>query len=138
MVARLRDHGYRMTPQRLAIVRVLAKSEGHPSAEQIYRSLLLHYPMLSPATVYKTLDTLKQLGEVLELEFRDSPNRYDGSNPRPHPHLMCTECGALQDLELENLDATIADASKGSGYTDLRHRLDVYGRCPHCDTATAG
>ncbi len=138
MVARLRERGYRMTPQRLAVLRVLARSEGHPSAEQIYQQLQPEYPMLSLATVYKTLETLKEIGEVLELEFRDGSNRYDGATPRPHPHLVCTGCGRIEDLDVRDLDTLALEISRRTGYAVLRHRLDFYGLCPACQSRSAG
>lgn len=137
MVAALRQRGHRLTPQRLAVLRVLASRTDHPSAEQIYRRLQPEYPMLSPATVYKTLDMLKELGQVLELEFRDGSNRYDGVLPRPHPHLICVACGRLDDLDVGDLDHLAAGVAASTGYAGLRHRLDFYGVCPACQAAGA-
>jgi Fur family transcriptional regulator, peroxide stress response regulator len=132
IVTRLRAQGHRLTPQRLAVVRALVGSSEHPSAEQVYQRLQPEYPMMSPATVYKTIDTLKALDEVLELEFRDGPNRYDANIPNSHPHLMCTGCGRIDDLEIEDIDRLAQPALAQSGYQVLRHRLDFYGICPSC------
>jgi Fur family peroxide stress response transcriptional regulator len=75
IVGRLRERGHRLTPQRYAVVRALVEGGEHPSAEQLFHRVSDAYPMMSRATVYKTLDTLKAAGEVLELEFREGPNR---------------------------------------------------------------
>jgi Fur family peroxide stress response transcriptional regulator len=65
MIMMLKGKGCRLTPQRLAMLRILSKSEGHPSAEQIRAD----YPTTSLATIYKTLSLLKNMDEVFELTF---------------------------------------------------------------------
>jgi Ferric uptake regulator family len=81
IVGRLRERGHGLTPQRYAIVRALVEGGEHPSAEQLFHRVSDAYPMMSRATVYKTLGTLKAAGEVLELEFGEGPNRYDANMP---------------------------------------------------------
>jgi Fur family peroxide stress response transcriptional regulator len=132
MVARLKDGEHRITPQRLAIFKILASSEGHPSAETIYGALLKEYPTMSLATVYKTLAFLKQEGEVLELQFSDLGNRYDGNKPYPHPHIICTGCGAIVDSSLFDLNDITEKMMAETGFTIVAHRLDFYGLCPDC------
>lgn len=132
MVSRLKNGEHRITPQRLAIFKVLANSVGHPSAEDIHSALVEHYPTMSLATVYKTLALLKQEGEVLELQFSDLGNRYDGNKPYPHPHVICTGCGDIVDpsfLDLEDITKKMTD---DTGFKIVAHRLDFYGICPEC------
>lgn len=135
IVARLRARGHRLTPQRLAIVRALVESGEHPSAEQLYRHVQPEYPMMSPATVYKTLDTLKAVGEVLELEFRNRPNRYDATMPTPHPHAVCTRCGRIDDVGASHVQIATDEAAAATGYRLFSYRLDFYGLCPGCAEA---
>lgn len=132
IVARLRERGHRLTPQRYAVLRALVEGGEHPSAEQLFQRVSEDYPMMSPATVYKTLDTLKAAGEVLELEFRDGPNRYDANLPNPHPHVVCTRCGRIDDVMDERLDPSVAEVASRTGYQVRRYRLDFYGVCPSC------
>ena len=134
LVSRLREHGHRLTPQRVAVLRILAASEGHPSVEQIYQQMLDKFPTTSLATVYKTIALLKETGEVLELGFADGSNRYDGRRPYPHPHLICTRCGEIRDLEAPALSEMIRQARQDIGYQITGHRLDFYGLCPKCQT----
>ncbi len=132
MTARLKERGHRLTPQRLAILRILAESRGHPSVEDIHKALLKDFPTTSLATVYKTITRLKDENEVLELEFSDLANRYDGNTPTPHPHAICTRCGAICDPDtppLEELAKLVADRT---GFRITSHRLDFYGLCPKC------
>ena len=132
MLLKLKERGQRITPQRLAILRILAGSEGHPSVEEIYRIVTRDFPTTSLATVYKTVTLLKELGEVLELEFSQGSNRYDGSKPFPHPHVVCTRCRRIDDPDLESLSAMTAEVSEQTGYRVVNHRLDFYGLCPGC------
>ena len=132
MVERLRECGCRITPQRLEILRVLAESRGHPSAETVHRAVASRFPSLSLATVYKTIAVLKKTGEILELAFSDRDNRYDGNRPSPHPHLVCQVCGAIIDPNLESLDALARQVAEATGYRILSHRLEFYGICPDC------
>ena len=83
IIQKLRDDGHKITPQRLAIVKILAKSEGHPSVENIHARIKKDFPTMSLATVYKNIILIKSLGEVLELGFPDGSNRYDGNKPYP-------------------------------------------------------
>ncbi|KHK01296.1 Fur family transcriptional regulator [Desulfovibrio sp. TomC] len=129
---RLRGCGYRITPQRLAILTVLAQSPDHPSAETVHRRLLPDIADLSLATVYKTIAALKACGEVLELQFSDRDNRYDAARPNPHPHLICQGCGAVVDPELPGVEAMAAALAQATGYSILTHRLDFFGLCPAC------
>jgi Fur family peroxide stress response transcriptional regulator len=132
VVAKLREHGYRITPQRLAILRILTQSEDHPTVEGIFRIVARDFPTTSLATVYKTVAVLKELREVLELEFSQDSNRYDGNKPYPHPHVICVKCKRIVDPEPPGIDALSAQIAKSTGYELLTHRLDFFGICPGC------
>lgn len=128
----LRELGFRITPQRFAVIKILAESKGHPSAEEIYAVVKADFPTTSIASVHKTLAVLKVIGEVLELEFSSDYNRYDGKRPGPHPHLICMECKKIVDPELASLAAMTEKLASESGYKVISHRLDFYGICPEC------
>ena len=132
LVAKFRERGYRITPQRLALLRLLAASENHPSAAQLYEQLREQYPTMSLATVYKILSRMKEMGEVLELGFSDDDNRYDGNEPAPHPHLICTQCRKIIDPEVASFHDLTQEVAANTGFRILRHRLDFYGICPDC------
>jgi len=132
MLRKLRETGFRITPQRLAILKILAESKGHPSAEEIYAAVSGKFPTTTIATVYKTLAVLKSIGEVLELEFSGDYNRYDGMKPGPHPHLICIRCKKIADPELGSLADMTEKLALESGYKLITHRLDFYGICPQC------
>jgi Fur family peroxide stress response transcriptional regulator len=132
LVDKIRQRGGRLTPQRVAVLGVLAESKGHPSVEQIYDQIKVDFPTTSLATIYKTVNLLKEMGEVLELGFADDSNRYDGNRPYPHPHLICTRCGEIHDLEVPSLSEIVQQVSQEVGYQIVSHRCDFYGICPKC------
>jgi len=132
MLETLKQHNFRITPQRIAVLRILALSDGHPSVEQIYEEVKKGFPTTSLATVYKTVTLLKELNEVLELGFAEGSNRYDGNKPYPHPHLICTKCRKIIDPDLESLKGVTKELTSETGFQITSHRLDFFGICPDC------
>ena len=132
LIAKLREREYRLTPQRLELIRLIAASEGHPSASRLYQQIKVQFPTMSLATVYKTLDLLKELGEVLEIDLRDD-SHYDGNKPYPHPHLICTKCQKIMDGELDAaVTHIVQEVERTFGFHVVKHQLDFYGLCPDC------
>ena len=132
LIAKLREREYRLTPQRVELIRLIASSEGHPSAARLYNQIKVQFPTMSLATVYKTLDLLKELGEVLEIGLRDD-SHYDGNKPYPHPHLICTKCQKIMDGELDAaVKNMVQEIEQNFGFQILKHQLDFYGICPDC------
>lgn len=132
MLAKLKGRDFRLTPQRLAILSILAGSENHPSVEEIYTEVRRKFPTTSIATVYKTIALLKELNEVLELGFPDGSNRYDGNKPYPHPHAICVKCKKIMDPEISSVDKLSEEMKQKTGYLLSYHRLDFFGLCPEC------
>jgi Fur family peroxide stress response transcriptional regulator len=132
LTTKLRQSGCRLTPQRMAVLKVLAHSQGHPSAEQIYTQVKAEFPMTSLGTVYKTIQVLKEMGQVLELGFPHQSNRYDGNMPYPHPHLICVQCEQIIDPDVSMLPDLAQVVARQTGFQIVTHRLDFYGICPAC------
>jgi Fur family peroxide stress response transcriptional regulator len=131
LVTALKERDYRLTPQRVELVRLIASSEGHPSAAQLYARVKRQFPTMSPATVYKTLALLKDIGQVLEIDLRDD-SHYDGNRPYPHPHLICIQCNKIIDGEADFDPSAIRKLEQASGYQILRSQVSFYGLCPDC------
>ncbi len=134
MLSKLKAHDFRLTPQRLAVLKVLAASEGHPTVERIYETVRAEFPTTSIATIYKTVNLLKQLNEVLELGFPDGSNRYDGNKPYPHPHVICTRCKQIIDPDLGSLKDLTKEVIQETGFQILTHRVDFFGICRDCQS----
>jgi len=132
ILKKLKENNHKLTPQRLAIIKILANSEGHPNVEKIYEKLQADFPTMSLATVYRNVMILKSLGEVLELGFPDGSNRYDGNKPYPHPHVICTKCKKIIDPDLTTLKDMTTEVADETGFKILTHRLDFFGVCRDC------
>lgn len=133
-IQKLRDGGHKITPQRMAIVKILSKSEGHPSVEDLYDQIKEDFPTMSLATVYRNIVLIKSLGEVLELGFPDGSNRYDGNKPYPHPHVICIKCKKIVDPDLGSLENMTKEVAEETNFKILNHRLDFFGVCSDCMT----
>ena len=131
-VNKLSEKGYRLTPQRLMILSAIENSDDHISAEEIYAQVAAKYPHVNISTVYRTLELLKRLGLVTETDLGGGRVRYHPVDKGHHHHLVCTECGAIIDLDesmLFPLKSTLLRECKFSA--DLRH-LAILGRCVNC------
>jgi Fur family peroxide stress response transcriptional regulator len=131
LIAALKVRDFRLTPQRVELVRLIASSVGHPSAAQLYARIKHQFPTISQATVYKTLTLLKEMGQVLEINLRDD-SHYDGNHPEPHPHLICIQCNKIIDGEADIDTLPIRQLEQASGYKILRSQVLFYGLCPDC------
>jgi len=131
MIALLKEHDFRLTPQRVELVRLIAISEGHPSAAQLYAKIQEKFQTMSQATVCKTLALLKEMNQVLEIDLRDD-SRYDGNRPGAHPHLICTKCNQIVDGDMEIDSSLLKKLEDASGYQILRPQITFYGLCPNC------
>ena len=129
---KLRQSEFRVTPQRIAILKAFLYSDEHPSVERVYEQVRINFPTTSLATVYKTVTLLKELGEILEISVAGSGNRYDGNKPYPHPHLICTQCKSIIDPEVNQLDHLTAEVAETTGYKIVSHQVEFFGVCPVC------
>ena len=128
----LKSNGLKITPQRMAIARVLARSRSHPSVEEIFEHLKADFPTMSLATVYRNVLLITNLGEAQEIGFPDGSNRYDGHNPYPHPHVVCIVCKTILDPNVSGLQDITEEIAEATGFTIVNHRLDFFGLCPEC------
>lgn len=138
LIERLKLSGHRITPQRVAVIKAICVDDGHPSVDAIYHMVRAEFPMTSLATVYKTIGIMKEMGEVLELEFSREANRYDGRRPFPHPHVICTDCGRIMDPDVDGIERVTRQIMEATGFDIDTHRLDFYGRCPRCRQRSSG
>jgi Fur family peroxide stress response transcriptional regulator len=132
MANKLKDGNHKLTPQRLAIIRILSGSDSHPSVEDIYSQLQRRFPGISQATVYRNIMLIKSLGEVLEIGFAGGSSHYDGRKPYPHPHIICLKCNKIVDPDLDSLRDMTKEITDESGFEIVTYRLDFFGVCPEC------
>ena len=120
-----------MTAQRRVILEELRRAHSHPTASQLYEMVRHRLPRISLGTVYRNLDVLARTGQVLRIGGESSQMRFDGRT-HLHCHVRCTECGRIDDIEVDP-GGGIDDAVRGK--TDYRlagHTIEFYGLCPQC------
>jgi Fur family peroxide stress response transcriptional regulator len=131
MVYKNKSDGIRikLTPQRLAILEYLEGNKSHPSAAEIYKAVSEKYPMMSFATVYNTLEVLREKGQVLELSIDSKKKRFD-PNTNPHHHLICVQCKEITDVH-RNFMLDLPEDER-CNYEIIGNHVDFYGICPKC------
>jgi len=132
IISKLSEQEYRLTPQRMMILAAIENSDTHISAEEIYAQVVAKYSHVNISTVYRTLELLKRLGLVTETDLGEGRVRYHPTYKGHHHHLVCTECGAIIELD-ESLLSPLRSAllQEYKFVADLRH-LAILGRCVNC------
>ena len=127
----LKENGYKITPQRMAVYNVLKNTKEHPCVDRIYNKLTPLFPTMSLATVYKSLEVFKTLGLIQELNVGEESFRYD-ANTKPHPHVICLSCGKVDDVEPRKSFNLIKMAESKTDYKITKQQLYFYGYCSKC------
>ena len=126
---RLREADLQVTRPRLAVYRVLADADDHPTAAEIYERARSSSPGASMATVYNCLDALQEAGLVGVMNEVHDAARYDAVMERHH-HLICRSCDRVVDIHDPDLDELTPDETEGFELEDLS--VHFYGLCPDC------
>jgi len=127
-IEKCRQEGLKITPQRIAVYEILLDSRNHPTVEEIYEEVKKRYPFVSLATVYRTVETLEQVGLAKKVCYWGSSARYD-ANTEDHHHLICVKCGAIKDIYIED---ELKLPSEAGGFRISGYSVNVYGLCPNC------
>lgn len=117
--------------QREAIKQYLANTKAHPTADTVYMHIREENPNISLGTVYRNLNLLTDLGEVMKISCADGSDRFDG-NPKPHYHFHCKVCGRVDDLEMELFEQVDEVAKTVYPGRIEGHILSFYGVCAEC------
>ena len=120
-----------LTHQRLNVFRSLASTDTHPTAEEIYQEVHEELPTMSLATVYKTLETFERQGFITKTHGVEGKARYD-ANTEPHHHMICTDCGAIEDVHDENLNHLSLKRSSQKGFEVQSYQIHFHGVCQKC------
>ena len=138
MLRDLREAGLKRTPQRLAIVRLFAADDSHPTAQDLFERLRPTFPSMSCATVYNTLDALARAGlaGIVRLPGkRGDAARFD-PNAEPHHHAVCDHCGGVFDIAARSLAPTPAAVEKlrrlAPGFSVRAVERTYRGSCARC------
>ena len=130
----LRKKGYKATPQRIAICRFALNSRDHPTAQQVYDQVKKIHPTVSLATVYKTLEVLKSLDLIQEINLPQGQARFD-SYMKPHINLICLQCGNIVDFDETTAIEETSKVAAAAKFKPKRQRIDIFGICKRCSIA---
>ncbi len=128
----LKSHGLKLTPQRLMIFKILEDNISHPSAEEIFKRVKKIYPTVSFTTIYKTLETLRDLGEIKELVIDKDRKHYD-PNTKPHHHTICKVCKKINDVFEDFSPHIRLPDSMGSEFDVSGFQISFHGKCSNCN-----
>lgn len=138
VMAALRQRGYRLTPQRRAILEVIADTDEHLTPAVIYERVRGVHRGIGLVTVYRTLDILSELGLICEFRTEDGGRSYLLTRPSEHHHhLICSNCGKVVNFtgcQLGELESRLA---RETGFQIDRHLLEFTGCCPVCQQAAS-
>jgi Fur family peroxide stress response transcriptional regulator len=130
----LHKKGYKATPQRIAICRFALNSRDHPTAQQVYDQVKKIHPTVSLATVYKTLEVLKSLDLIQEINLPQGQARFD-SYMKPHINLICLQCGNIVDLDETTAIEETRKVAAAARFKPRGQRIDILGICKRCSIA---
>ncbi|MFC1933748.1 Fur family transcriptional regulator [Chloroflexota bacterium] len=136
VVATLRRHGYKLTPQRQAVIQVITSSQDHLTPATIFEKVRQDYPNIGLVTVYRTLEILAKLELICELHAGGICHSYTISTPGHHHHLICSNCGTVTDFTGHYLSELERSLTKKSGFRIDGHLLEFVGLCQACQKAT--
>jgi len=129
----LREHGYKLTPQRHAVLKAIAASHDHLTPEAIYEKARLSKPDIGLITVYRTLSLLSDLNLVCRVHSPGGCRGYMMRRPTEHHHhLVCSGCSKVVDFggcDLSGLEHRLLDETR---FDINGHLLEFYGLCPDC------
>jgi len=134
VVSMARTRGLKMTPQRRLIVDYLQSATNHPTADEVLNAVNERFPMTSRATVYNTLNWLKDAGMVREV-FEGGDLRFD-PNTGGHHHFVCRACGRIEDVDCELVGELQVRPLPGRQAVE-EYEVTLRGLCVACSTAAA-
>lgn len=133
----LRQRGYKLTPQRRAVLDVIAHSQGHLTPAALYDRVHQQYPGIGLVTIYRTLRLLAQLGLICEVHAGGNCQSYLLRRPSEHHHhLICSGCGKVVDFADCDLAQVTGRISRKTGFEVDSHLVEFVGHCQDCRQKT--
>jgi Fur family ferric uptake transcriptional regulator len=128
---RMRDFGFRVTPQRRVIIRAIWDNGEHATIEDVLADVRKHAPNIAPATVYRTIEMFIERNLVLATQL-GTETVYEIASDKPHHHLICRNCGSDQRVQLEHIHHMIDDIDQEYHFLVESEHMILRGLCAHC------
>lgn len=130
----LKKYGIKPSTIRIKVLEYLLNNRIHPTADEIYQSLVNDIPTLSKTSIYNTLELFAQSGVVSVLSLKEKEQRYD-INANFHGHFRCEICGKVYDFLVSN---EIANVEELKGFVIKNKDVNFYGICKKCNEKIKG
>ncbi|MBD3915683.1 Fur family transcriptional regulator [Nocardioides hwasunensis] len=124
--------GRRDTRQRRLLRDRLAEQDAFVSAQQMYDDLRTSGDRVGLATVYRTLQTMTEAGELDVLRSDEGEVLYRQCGPKHHHHLVCRSCGVTVEVDGPAVERWATKAADDHGFTDVTHVVELFGLCAAC------
>lgn len=129
----LKQHHYKLTPQRRAVLKVIGSSQEHLTPADLYEKVQPECPGIGLVTIYRFLQILTELGLICEVRSGDNCRRYIIRRQAVHHHhLICSSCGTVVDFIDCDLSELGERLCRETGFELGGHLLEFYGRCQRC------
>ena len=128
----LRQKGYRLTPQRLAVLEVIQAGPGHMTVNEVLERLKAQYPTLTAPTVYRNLQWLAEVNLVAETDLGGGSRIYEYIAEKQHHHLVCSRCQRIIDLPDSFLNPLRDALTEQYGFLSCLEHVGLFGVCPEC------
>jgi Fur family ferric uptake transcriptional regulator len=135
LLQELAAQGFRLTAQRRALVEIIQTASEHLDAGSLLELARQREPKLNRATVYRTIELLKRLNLIDELDLMHldgEKHYYEATTGRDHVHLACFRCGRIEEYSSPIFDRLEAEIAKQTGFTIQVARLEIGGTCTAC------
>ena len=131
---KLKHLGYKMTPQRQAIINCLLLPGPTLTAAEVWEQVRLKHPEMSLDTVYRNLNMLVEVGVLTPIAgVGKDGSRYEPVHaPYHHHHIVCLQCGKTACVEICPINPHFLQAVKDQGYDLVRHNVELFGICHKC------
>ncbi|CAN5373159.1 transcriptional repressor [soil metagenome] len=130
-VSRMRDHGFRVTPQRQLILDAIYESGGHTTPEEIYERVHAKAPAVNLATIYRTVDFLRELRLITEMHY-GGKTYYEIAGEAPHHHLVCRCCGHIEQIDHATVVGLFTRIEHEQQFKVETDHLALVGVCSNC------
>lgn len=128
----IKKKGLKFTSQRETILDEILNVKGHFEIEDMVRRIKEKDIPVSRATVYRTLNILKEMGLVSEVIKYSNKTIYEISLKQHHDHLICTKCGNIIEFSEEEIEKLQDKICQEYGFKPETHRLEIFGTCKNC------
>jgi Fur family transcriptional regulator, ferric uptake regulator len=133
----LDDAGYRLTGARRSIAELIAGRSGPFTAADLAADARRRRRSVGRATIFRTLDVLTELRLVERIDLPSGEHAYLACEPAHHHHVVCSSCGRSRDVDDAGWRSVVQDIEARTGYRIDDHRLELFGRCPGCQSEDA-